>query len=134
MNNKTHNLPKTERVHLKTEIDALFKSSIPINQYPFRLLITLENNTSQSIYKAMFIAPRRKLHLAVNRNKVKRKMKEAYRLHKHLLPTPNKTVLLAFIYQQNDAISFAETEQKIILTLQRLKDYIISENIKNDKK
>ena len=53
-------------------------------------------------------------------------MREAYRKHKNMLyerlEGTSKTIAIALVYTGQDAIPYAELEEKIILSLQRLAD------------
>jgi len=74
--------------------------------------------------KCAFSVPKRKFKKAVDRNYIKRIMREAYRLNKENLLTlfNNKDqklhLLLTFI--GDEMLNYKEIESKIILTLQRL--------------
>jgi hypothetical protein len=51
-------------------------------------------------------------------------MREAYRLHKHELPS--KHLALAFIYSVKEILSFQEIEQKMIMAFGRLQKQVKS--------
>lgn len=74
--------------------------------------------------KLLIGATRSRLPDAVNRNKAKRLIREAYRRNKHLLYSVlkknNKKIVLGFIYQADKIVSYTEVEAKIIVTLNRL--------------
>jgi ribonuclease P protein component len=77
-----------------------------------------------SLSQVMFSAPKKKFKKAVTRNRLKRLMRESYRKNKHLLydflEEKNKNIHLSIVFTGSADISYAETEGKIILTLQRL--------------
>jgi len=74
--------------------------------------------------QVMISVSKRKIRLAVNRNKIKRKGKEAYRLNKSILYNSlekrNKKMILCFIYLEKKPLPYAVLEQKIIVLLNRL--------------
>ncbi len=58
--------------------------------------------------KVAFIVPKRKIKLATQRNLLKRRMREAYRLNKNIL---TKTGLhMVFFYKPNEVIAFQRIE------------------------
>lgn len=69
--------------------------------------------------QVLFSCSKRSFKRAVDRNAVKRRMREAYRLHKSLLPA-NSYFLLAYIYIAREIIPFHTMEEKLKLSLKRL--------------
>ena len=83
--------------------------------------------------RVLFSVPKRTFKKAVDRNAVRRRVREAYRLHKHkLLPTeqPATATLpinqpiasIAFLYTAKTKISFEEIEKGMKLALKRIKN------------
>ena len=68
--------------------------------------------------------PKRKMRKAVLRNRQKRLMREAYRLNKSALVSlckeQKKGLAVLFVAQCNTPLTFAKTQEKIILLLRRL--------------
>ena len=73
-------------------------------------------------HQVLFAISKKKVKRAVTRNKLKRRMREAYRLHKHLLaPCEGTHFLIGYIYiAQHQSCSFEEIEEKLIASLQYL--------------
>jgi ribonuclease P protein component len=123
LNTRRHTLRKTERLYEKKAIDGLFEDSKQVNTPPLRLLWKLEDKTGSSETKAAFSVPRKSFKRAVDRNSLKRRMREAYRKHKYLLNDVikgNKQCNLMYIYISRSKASYAEIESKLVLTLQRV--------------
>lgn len=119
-------LCKEERLCSKILIDSLFlsKDKLKFTEYPWMVMakeVDLESNYPAQV---MVSVSKRKIKLAVNRNKIKRKAKEAYRLNKSILYSSlekrNKKMILCFIYLEKKPLPYAVLEQKIIVLLNRL--------------
>ncbi len=76
---------KTERICSKRIIDALFAGGNPsIAIYPLRaVFMPVDNPTAPA--SILVSVPKRRFHHAVDRNRMKRQVREAYRLNKHIL-------------------------------------------------
>lgn len=78
--------------------------------------------------KMMVSVPRRNFKKATDRNRIKRLVKESYRKNKSdfytFLKSRDLRCLLAFVYTGREILPYSETENKIKLTLQKLRDEI----------
>lgn len=117
-------LRKDERLYERKAIEEIFSSGKAITEKPIRLLwINREGNSTIPV-KAAFSVPRRTFKHAVDRNLLRRRMKEAYRKNKPVLykalMQQGKEYLIMLIYTDVKKCEYAEIESKIVLTLQRL--------------
>ena len=83
-------LPQSERIDSKKQIDRLFRGggSKAMSAFPLRVVYMLEESEADSHgprVQMMVSVPKRCFKRAVKRNRVKRQVREAYRLHKHSL-------------------------------------------------
>ena len=120
--------PKSERLHQKKVIEILFQKDNPIVSqqfvYPFRVLYLTQDSNYTSPQILVSITKRR-FKKAVDRNLLKRRTKEAYRLHKPFFHQINGKILpqyIAFIYIGNTIESFQKIEKKMINLLQLLNE------------
>jgi len=118
---------KEERLCSRKTIDFLFTANdkVKFTEFPFMVIAKESVNEDQKFPAQMMVSvSKRKIRLAVNRNLMKRRMKEAYRLHKNefyeSLKTQNKELILCFIFLGNKPVSYELIEQKIIVLLNRL--------------
>ena len=117
-------LPKNQKLCNKKVIDRLFANGKSISEKPFRALWDIEKANDDIYTKVLIIVSKKRLKLAVERNFVKRRVKEAYRLQKRkmesVLQKENKRLNLAIIYQHEKTIEYNMIETKINILLTRL--------------
>jgi ribonuclease P protein component len=76
---------KQERLRGKTRIESLVKQGKAVNEPSFRLIGLPMDMPAGVRAQIGFAVPKRNLRLAVDRNRTKRRMREAYRLQKPML-------------------------------------------------
>lgn len=117
-------LPADERIKSLKLFDQLFESGESHWQSPFRMLVVEIPYDEAFPVQVGVAVPKRKMKKAVLRNRQKRLMREAYRLQKLPLTTfcrtQKKGMAVLFVAQCNTPLTFAKTEEKIILLLRRL--------------
>ncbi|WP_346856354.1 ribonuclease P protein component [uncultured Draconibacterium sp.] len=84
-NNKSFSLKKAERLSSKKIIDKLFAEGDSILQYPLKIVFLKTELPTEFPVQAGFTASKRNFKRAVARNRIKRLLRESYRLHKHIL-------------------------------------------------
>jgi ribonuclease P protein component len=112
---------KSERLSSKVSIDSLFEKGKSFNSFPFKV-IWLEAEQSNTPAKIVISVPKRSFKRAVDRNRIKRQIREAYRKNKDSFynSLDEKKVLLILIYTAKIGTEFKELEDKIIIALERL--------------
>jgi ribonuclease P protein component len=119
---KPYSLGKSERLKSRKQIDALFESGKKMTQFPFRLLYRQEQGANE--IKAGFTVSSKNYPRAVDRNRIKRLVREAYRIQKTELEScvkKNQILLhLFFIYTGRDIISFEEISHRLKQILDKL--------------
>jgi ribonuclease P protein component len=110
---------KTDKLKSRKQTQHLFSTGQAINVFPIRLIYTIEpisstaaNLSLTSLLQAGVGAPSRTFRKAVQRNRVKRLLREAYRLEKpnfiSQASLENKRVNLFFLY--TDALVLTQVE------------------------
>ena len=118
-----HTFPKSERLCGTLRIKELATTGRSVNEPPIRITGKLMTLPTEAPAQAAFAVPRRNLKRAVDRNRMKRLMREAYRLNKapHVERLTAKGIQVAwlFVFQAQQPVDHAETEQKISRALTR---------------
>ncbi len=114
---------KKERLASRKTIEKIFQSGKAINESPFRLL-WIESDGEEKIFLKLAISvPRKNFKKAVDRNKIKRLIRERYRLNKHSFFPPigssEKNYAAIIIYTGREIPDGKEMEAKFFVTLQR---------------
>lgn len=116
---------KEERLHSKKQIEQLFNEGDSFFVYPFKVIFLATENEESRFPQILISVSKKNFKRAVDRNKIKRLIREAYRKNKtHLINTLNNnqtSLMIGLIYTAKTLLSYAEIERKIILILQRLK-------------
>ena len=117
---------KRERMVSNLLIEALFDSgkSHSVSAFPLRAVYQTTNRREGSAPVQVLISvPKKRFHHAVDRNRIKRQVREAYRHHKELLwqQIPNdKMLLVGFIWLSDRHCPTIDVEKRIVSILQKI--------------
>lgn len=117
-------LNKAERIKKRDDIQRLFKEGKVEFSHPFKLyhLLSTEKNEAPLLFGVS--VPKKMFKRAVDRNLLKRRIREAYRIHqaelKELMLKQERSLCIMPVYIANEIHDFKQIEDKIILLLQRL--------------
>lgn len=117
---------KNERLKSQKAIGELFEKGKHINVYPLKLVWLTQSSDKPNKYPAKVVlsVSKKKFKKAVDRNRIKRLLKETYRTNKkELINTLNiKQLELHFflVYLDNKLPEYQPLEDKIKIALERL--------------
>jgi len=94
MTQHKYTLPRKRSLKRKLLIDALFKEGHSVVVYPLRLVYLTIDYPDDVPYMVGFSVPKKKIKKAVHRNRIKRLMRESFRLQQHQLNLPDKTIMM----------------------------------------
>jgi len=115
---------KEERLCNKKLIDGLFHSGSSFLCYPFKVSWLL-NPEQQVCTQVLFSVSKRRFKHAVDRNLIKRRMREAYRLNKQqqlydVLTSADKRIVLSLGYIGKEVVAYELVEKKMLKLLSQL--------------
>lgn len=123
---KQHTFPKHERMKGSTHPSMLFQEGEFLAAQPLHCRFFFKPSAIGS-YEVLFSVPKKKCPSAVQRNRIKRLMREAWRLHASPLREQcgkQACVLYTGIYyQSSEELPFAAVEAKIKYIIRRLKEH-----------
>ena len=117
---------KQERIVSTRLIEMLFGKgdSQSLSAYPLRaVFLQTARQEKCAPVQILISVPKKRFKHAVDRNRVKRQIREAYRHHKQLLEgavTEEKQILIAFIWLSDRHCPSSEIEKKVVSLLQRI--------------
>jgi len=87
MNRNT--LGRSERLKSEKAIGELFEKGSSFSLHPIRMIYRFNSSTESIPVKSGFVVPKKNFKKAIDRNLLKRRMRESYRLNKNILTRDN---------------------------------------------
>lgn len=131
---KNESFPKSEKLVSLKLINRLFSGgdSKSLSAFPLRLVYLLLDEDDDSLHvngrttpmsntQVLISVPKRNFRHAVDRNRVKRQVREAYRRHRDLYALPEgKYLAMAFIWTDHRHHESQDVEMKVTNLLRRM--------------
>jgi len=147
---KTQGFKKSERLASRTIIKEVFEKGKSFSNYPLKIVF-LETNIDCKLQVAdcklqiLISVPKRNFKKAVDRNKIKRRIREAYRKNKLQItdcklqienPIPRSrdeirnSFAVMLIYAAKEIVSYKEIEKSVIGLLGKIKNEFTDGKVK----
>ena len=118
--------PKKERLDSRKQIEMLFGGggSLSMAAFPLRVVYIKKERARGDVPVQLLVSvSKRHFKHAVDRNRVKRQIREAYRLNKQLLcdvvPETDQ-VLMALVWLADEHYPAQEVEKRVVKLMQRM--------------
>jgi ribonuclease P protein component len=115
-------LPSKIKLKSAARISALFEKGKAIHSKPLRGLWQIVPDEGEGPFKIAFSVSKRNFKRAIDRNLLKRRMREAFRLNNNLLhnSASETTIHLIIIYNSKKLLPFLKIQEGMINLLKRL--------------
>ena len=122
---KLYGLPRSLRLRKEKVIGHLFACRETSGAFfPLRYICCEAEDEEPQEVQVLFSVSKKKLHNAVDRNRAKRQMREAFRLNQHLLrgalKEQGRRVRIAFIWMAETAVESERVERAMKVVLGKL--------------
>ena len=122
MTDERFTLPKKERLCSRKALEALFGGgSKSILAYPVRAVF---QKTEETGIRIMVSVSKRFFKRAVKRNRIKRQLREAYRLNKRILQPAEGGLNIAFLWNSNELLPSAKVMEKMQTLLSKINETV----------
>lgn len=116
---------KKERITSKILLEELFssKDTRAVTAFPLRaLFLEVDHHADDATVQVLFSVSKRHFKHAVDRNRVKRQLREAYRHHKDMLPSvaEGRQLLIAFIWITDRQYASTKVEAALTKALRKI--------------
>ncbi|MGB2128918.1 MAG: ribonuclease P protein component [Flavicella sp.] len=121
---------KQDKLKSKKAIEQLFLEGDSVVSYPLRLVYLNAEHASSKVFQLGVSVPKRKVNKAVDRSRIKRVLREVYRLHQNefLLETEQKYIGM-LMYLDSKEWSSASLVPKIQKLALKFKEQVSGEQL-----
>ncbi len=126
-----YTLKKHQILRNKKEITYLFENGKNIVKHPLRVVYLLNKIKSEenpyTPYKILVSVPKKNIKKATQRNKVKRKIKESFRLQQYTLKIPSTCacyIAFVFIEKSTDDSTLSLISSGIQKAIEHISEYV----------
>ena len=128
------NFGKDYKLCSKIQIDTVFSSGHRISQFPLQALILPASFAETIPFKLLISVPKKRIKKSVDRNYIKRLLREVIRKNKLNLETflieNNIQLAICLIYSTSEEMNYSELETKIRKLFNKLMNHVSEQNSK----
>jgi len=121
---------KDERLKSQKQISILFSKNKHVFSYPLKFIYTNNNKESKQAAQVLISVSKRTFKHAVDRNRMKRLIRESYRKNKFTiydaLNENDSKILLGIIFVGKELMNYQQIEKGMINGLEKLKTKLLS--------
>ncbi len=120
--------PKKERLFGEIEIEKVYRDGEYLFCFPYKVVVCLAMEKEREALRVLVNVPKKRFKHAVDRNRGRRQIREAYRLNKHLLREYlteqglHLYIAIHFVGEKLESTAFME--RKMVILLDKLKKKI----------
>lgn len=120
--------PRVEHLKSSLAIKEVMDADQSVYTYPIKCYYDLSEQSGSVSLQLAVTVPKKRFHLAVDRNYLKRLMREGYRLQKHLLTVPTgKCCRMCWIFVAKEMVSFADVQEAATTVFQKINQALETE-------
>lgn len=118
---------KREKLKSKKLIDMLFVEGKSVKSYPLRMVYLQTKPFEKDILLKVGVSvSKRTFKLAVDRNRIKRLIRESYRLHQHYITVNGENFAILIIYIGRNEITQREVHKAMVKLFKRFNEALPS--------
>jgi ribonuclease P protein component len=111
---------KAERLTGKKNIQELFEKGSSFYLYPFKVLYLQNLDEKIRTHRVLISVSNKAFPRAVDRNLIKRRIRESYRLQKSVLKEKQGNLKIGLVYTAKEILPFQQTKAKVFLVLEKI--------------
>ena len=109
---------KEEKLTKDKLIEELFSKGSSFHLFPFKVYVLPNPGQTVGNNQVLISVPKKTFKKATDRNLLKRRIREAYRLNKFAIAASQK-LLIAYIYTAKEILTFAQIQERLVKTFNR---------------
>lgn len=114
---------RSQKLKSKKLIDQLFTEGRSIKSFPLKLIYVPVDNSAPAELKTGVSVPKKLVHTAVKRNRIKRLMREVFRKNKYLVTKDlSSSHAFMFIYISRDEMSYEKIDASMKRIMEKFRE------------